>query len=141
MRTVGPAHGVDPGVVIGKCRLQLCWVSSKGESVELKPVDIGIAGLSAYSNGSGQINANLRIGDRRLVIQLVADDVDAKAKVVDQAVVKYVSFGNAAEPAMQRNVQREVEVVDAGLASGLDAVRIGSKRFEGVGIGPEKAFG
>src|ERR1022692_68405 len=141
MWTVGPAQSVDPRVVIRECRLQLRRICSKGESAELKPVDIGIAGLSVHSGGSRQVDADLRIGDRRFVVQLVADDVHAKAKVVDQAVVEYVSFGDAAEPAVQRNAQREVEVVGTGLASGLDAVRIGSERFEGAGIGPEKAFG
>ena len=97
--------------------------------------------MSVHSSCGGQIDADLRIGDGRLVIQPVADDVDAEAEFVDQGIVEHVSFGDAAEAAMQGNIEREVQIVGTGLAAGLNAVRIGAEGLKRVGIGPEEALG
>ena len=135
VRTAGPAHRVEPGVVIRERRLQLGGIRPKGPSAELKPVHVGIA------VGGRQVDANVRPGDGRLVIQLVADDVDAKAEFIDQNIAEQVSFGNAAETAVQRNIQGKIQIVGAGLATGLDPVGIRTERLEGIGIGPEEALG
>ena len=97
--------------------------------------------MAIYPDRSGQVDSNLRARDGRFIIQFVADDVNANAELVDQAVVEYVSFGDAAEAAVQRNIQGEVEVVGAGLAAGLDPERIRSKGLKGIGIRPEEALG
>src|SRR5579863_8540660 len=49
-------------------------------------------------------------------------------------------FGDAAETAVQGNIQWEVQVVDTGLAASLNAVRIRAERLERIGIGPEEAL-
>ncbi len=112
----------------------------KAEGAELKPVHIGVSGLAVYAGGGGQVDPDLRPGDGRFVVQFVADDVNAKAELIDQAIVEHMGFSDAAEAAVQRNIQREVQVVGTGQASGLDAERIGAERLEGIGIGPEEAF-
>ena len=123
VRSAGPTHSVDPSVVIGQSRLQLRWVRAKGKAIKLKPVYVGIARLPVYSSCSGQVNAHLRIGNWWLIIQLVADDVYAEAEFIDQTTAEYMCIGDAAEAAMQRNVQGEIQVVGTGLASSLDPVR------------------
>ena len=135
-----PTRGVDPGVVVGQCGLQLGGIGAKTEGVKLKPVDIGIAGLAVYADGRRQVDANLRIGHGRLVVQPVTDNVDAEAEFVDQGIGENVGFGDAAEPAVQGNIQWEVQVVRARLPASLNAVGIGSERLKGSGVGPEEAL-
>jgi hypothetical protein len=86
------------------------------------------------------MDPDVRTGDGRLVTQLVADDVDAKAEFIDQRVCEDVAFRDAPKAAVQRNMQGKIQVVDTRLATCLDTVPIGPKGFESVGIGPEKAL-
>ena len=88
VRTFRPAERVNPSQVVGERRLQLRRVGSEAERAELQTVDVGIASLAVHSRRGGQIDADLCVGDRRLIAEPVADDVDAKAEFVDQALVK-----------------------------------------------------
>src|SRR5208282_6496067 len=133
--SVGPTHSVEPGVVIREGGLQLGGVRSKSKGVELQAVHVGI-GI-----GGWQIDADVRSGDGGLVIQFVADDVDAEAELVDQCIAEEVSFGDAPEAAVQGNIEGKVHVVDAGRSAGLNPVTIGAEGFVGFGVRPEETLG
>src|SRR6516162_715468 len=138
MLAMTPTDRVQPGVIIGERILQLGRIRPKRERVELKTVDIGITGLPIHAFGGWQINSDLRVRDRRLIAELVANDVDSKTKFINQVVAENVCLRDASESAMQGNAQWKVEIVRSRLASGLDTVRIGSEGFESVRIGPEE---
>ncbi len=46
--------------------------------------------------------------DGGLVVELVADNVDPKTKLIDQRVREGMSFSDTTEPAVERNVEREI---------------------------------
>ena len=99
---LGPAHRVQPTIVIRERRLQLGGICPKSPGAELQPVHVGIP--ACISDGGGQIDADVSSGDGCLVIQFIADDVDAETEFIDQGIAEQVSFGDAAKAAMQRNI-------------------------------------
>ena len=117
MLAVGPADRVEPDKIVGQRILQLRRIRSKRPAPELQSVHVGIA----FGSGRcGQIDAQLRARNRCLIVQLVADDVDAEAEFVDQVGAEDVSFGQAAEAAVQRDLDREIQIVRCGRESDLD---------------------
>ena len=79
MCALGPAQRIQPHEIIRQRVLQLRRVRPKRPTAKLQAVHIGIA---LRAGGRRQIDSQLGPGYRRLVVQLVADDVDAEAKFV-----------------------------------------------------------
>jgi len=94
--------------------LQLRGIGSKGPASKLQTVHIGIAGCPFTPVAVGKLMPMSAPGDGRSIIQFVADDVDAKTEFVDQVIAEDVSFRDAAEAAVQRDIQRKVQIVGAG---------------------------
>ena len=132
-----PAHSVEPNEIIRQCRLQLRGIGAEGPAPKLQAVHVRIA---QGTLGGGQVNADLRSGNRRLVIQFVADDVDAEAEFVHQVVGENVRFRDAPEAAVQGNFQREVQIVGGRGTTRLNLKGVGTKGFKRIGVGPEEAL-
>src|SRR5205807_3036243 len=105
VRAVRPAQGVKPDKTVRERPLGLLreWTESKGSKCEAINIGITIRG--------GQIDSHLRIGDRRHVVQFVADDIDPETELIYRRVGEQMSLRHAAHPIVQWDIQREVQIV------------------------------
>jgi len=113
-------------------------ICAETPGAELQAIHIRIARLPVYANGGRQVDADLRACDGRFVIQFIADDVDAESEFIDEGVAENVGLSDAAKPAVKGYIQREIQVVDAGVGRRLNAERVCAKRLVSIGVRPEK---
>ncbi len=132
---MAPTQRVEPGEIVREGVLQLRRVRAKSPGSELQSVHVGIL------VGGRQIDADVRARDGCFVIELVADDVYPKPEFIHKCVAEEMRLRDAAEPAVQRNAEGEIEIVRARQATGLDSVGIRSERLEGRRVRPEEANG
>ena len=113
VRAPRPTQRIKPHKTVRERFLRLLRERTERERAECKAINVGI------TIRRGQVDAHLRIRDRRNVMQLVTDDVDSEAELIHQRVGEQVCLGKAPHAVVQGNVQRKVQVIRRGRAASL----------------------